>query len=64
MRDDDFLMQRLENIWGLLFSEIPRMNKVIIKFKELCRQQGYNYKDKFIEFMRNDIKKLSQEKKI
>ncbi len=42
MRDDDFLMQRLESIWGLLFSEIPRMNKVIIKFKGKSRNKfGY-----------------------
>ena len=33
MRDDLFLMQRLEQIWILLFNEIPKMNNVVIKFK-------------------------------
>ena len=42
MRDDNFLMQRLEQIWILLFDEIPKMNKVVIKFKGKSRNRfGY-----------------------
>jgi len=33
MRDDKFLLERLEQIWFLLFNEIPKLNNVNIKFK-------------------------------
>ena len=33
MRDDKFLLGRLEQIWFLLFNEIPKLNNVNIKFK-------------------------------
>ena len=46
MRDDNFLMQRINNIWMLLFNEIPRMNSVIIKFKGKSRNKfGYIRKE-------------------
>lgn len=32
MRDDEFLLKRLEQIWFLLFNEIPKLNNVNIKF--------------------------------
>ena len=33
MRDDEFLFKRLEQIWFLLFEEVPKLNNVSIKFK-------------------------------
>ena len=33
MRNDKFLLERLEQIWLLLFNEIPKLNNVVIKFK-------------------------------
>ena len=33
MRDNDFLLKRLEQIWFLLFNEIPKLNNVVINFK-------------------------------
>jgi len=33
MRDDEFLNERLETIWKLLFEDIPKLNNVVIKFK-------------------------------
>ena len=33
MRDNKFLLERLEQIWFLLFNEIPKLNNVNIKFK-------------------------------
>ena len=33
MRDDKWLEQRLSDIWNLLFPEVEKGNKVIIKFK-------------------------------
>ena len=42
MRDDEFLKKRLDDIWMMLFNEIPRMNKVLIKFKGKSRNKfGY-----------------------
>jgi len=42
MRDDCFLKNRLEQIWLLLFNEIPRLNNVVIKFKGKSRNRfGY-----------------------
>ncbi len=32
-RDDIWLGEKLENIWGLLFKEVPKENKVHVKFK-------------------------------
>ena len=52
MRDDEFLIQRLEQIWLLLFNEIPKMNKVIIKFKGKSRNKfGYIRKIKDDSFI-------------
>ena len=33
MRDDNFLNERLISIWNILFPEVPKANKVIIRFK-------------------------------
>lgn len=62
MRDEEFLIKRLENIWNLLFDEIPKLNNVIIKFKGKSRNRfGYIKKiknDTFIginEFFRFEI---------
>jgi hypothetical protein len=33
MRDDEFLNERLEAIWKLLFNDVPKLNSVVIKFK-------------------------------
>ena len=33
MRNDNFLNKRLDAIWNLLFGDIPKLNKVNIKFK-------------------------------
>ena len=33
MRDNKWLNERLNNIWGLLFPELPKKNRVVIKFK-------------------------------
>jgi len=33
MRDNYWLIQRLDQIWNLLFPEVERKNKVIIRFK-------------------------------
>jgi len=42
MRDDVFLIQRLEQIWLLLFNEVPKINNVVIKFKGKSRNKfGY-----------------------
>ena len=62
MRDDEFLKKRLDDIWMMLFNEIPRMNKVLIKFKGKSRNKfGYIRKkgdDSFIginEFFKFDL---------
>ena len=42
MRNDEFLRKRLDDIWMMLFNEIPKMNNVIIKFKGKSRNKfGY-----------------------
>lgn len=42
MRDDNFLKIRLEQIWFILFNEIPKLNNVIIKFKGKSKNRfGY-----------------------
>ena len=33
MRDNNFLFKRLEQIWFLLFNEVPKLNNVVINFK-------------------------------
>jgi hypothetical protein len=33
MRDDEWLAQRMNQIWELLFPEVDRMNNVVIRFK-------------------------------
>lgn len=32
-RNQNWIEERLEKIWDLLFSEVPRKNKIVIKFK-------------------------------
>ena len=39
MRDDDFLKNRLESIWVLLFSDVERKNRVIVRFKGKWRNK-------------------------
>ncbi|MBI2673650.1 hypothetical protein HYX19_05285 [Candidatus Woesearchaeota archaeon] len=48
MRDDSFLVQRLDQIWQLLFPEVDRKNNVVIRFKG-------RWKNKFghIKMLRN-----------
>ena len=42
MRDDNFLKIRLEQIWFILFNEVPKLNNVVIKFKGKSRNRfGY-----------------------
>ena len=33
MRDDVWLKDRLESIWGLLYSDVPKLNNVNVRFK-------------------------------
>lgn len=33
MRDDKWLRERMENIWVILFSDVPRKNGISIRFK-------------------------------
>ena len=33
MRDDEFLKERLNAMWELLFGDIPKLNNVVIKFR-------------------------------
>ena len=39
MRDNDWLNNRLENIWKLLFSDVERQNKVNARFKGKWRNK-------------------------
>ena len=39
MRDNNFLKIRLEQIWIILFNEVPKLNNVIIRFKGKSRNK-------------------------
>lgn len=52
MRDNNFLTQRLSQIWSLLFEDTPKLNNVVIKFKG-------SWKNKF-----GHIKKLGKDTEI
>ena len=39
MRDDDFLKQRLDSIWELLFTDVEKKNKVVARFKGKWRNK-------------------------
>lgn len=39
MRDDEWLENRFNSIWSLLFSDVERKNNVIVKFKDKWRNK-------------------------
>ena len=39
MRDDAWLKERLENIWQLLYSDVPKLNTVRVRFKGRWRNK-------------------------
>ena len=46
MRDNKFLLERLGQIWFLLFNEIPKLNEVIIRFGGKSRNKFGHIKRK------------------
>jgi len=52
MRDNNFLIQRLSQIWVLLFEDTPKLNNVVIRFKG-------SWKNKF-----GHIKKINKDTEI
>ena len=39
MRDEEFLKKRLDSIWELLFSDIEKKNRVVVRFKGKWRNK-------------------------
>ncbi len=54
MRDDDWLKDRMEQIWNSFFSDVEKRNKIIIKFKG-------KWKNKFghIKLLKDNITEIA-----